>query len=414
MGFQSRSSGWAVVAASVAALIVGQGSINVFAAGVFLKPVSEELGFGRGEISTAIGISNLMIALATPFFGRLIDKYGVQRPLLASIALFALATAAMSMITPSIAVLYGLYAIAGLVGVGQNPGAYSKAVSAWFDSRRGLALGITLAGVGLGTAIVPQLSSYLIGHFGWRLGYVGLGATIIVLALLPVALWVRLPDSSVGGSIAQRVTVGMTVREALRDWRFWALTVSFFIGGLVINGSLVHIVPLLTDRGVSLPAAVGAVSSAGLALIVGRLIAGYLMDKMHAPLLGIFFLILPLVGLVLLTVESVNPIIGAILLGLGIGAEVDLLSYLVSRYFGMKSFGTLHGLMFSGVVLGNAAGAASLGWAFQANGSYNAAFTVFEALLVVGCILFGILGAYRYPAQGQPQEGSVSTQPAIN
>jgi len=86
---------WWIVVASILSLIVGQGSINVFAAGIFLKPVAAELGFGRGSISTAIGLSNVVTALALPFFGRLVDRYGVRPMLLWSIALFALATAAL-------------------------------------------------------------------------------------------------------------------------------------------------------------------------------------------------------------------------------------------------------------------------------------------------------------------------------
>ena len=111
-----RNRWWAVLASALA-LIAGQGAINVFAAGVFLKPVSQELGFGRGEISTAIAISNIMIAVAAPFFGRFLDGYGVRRPLLISIALFALATAAMGLLQPSFTILLALFGIAGLVGV---------------------------------------------------------------------------------------------------------------------------------------------------------------------------------------------------------------------------------------------------------------------------------------------------------
>src|SRR3974390_1265056 len=124
---------WWIVVASALALIVGQGAINVFAAGVFLKPVAQELGFGRGEISNAIAISNIMVAVATPFFGRMVDRLGVRRPLLASILLFALATAALALLQPSTVVLLALYGISGFVSIGQNPTAYSKGIAAWLD-----------------------------------------------------------------------------------------------------------------------------------------------------------------------------------------------------------------------------------------------------------------------------------------
>ncbi len=392
---------WGIAVASALALIVGQGAINVFAAGVFLKPVGEELGFGRGEISNAILVSNLMVAIATPFFGRLLDRRGVRGPLLITIVLFALATAAMSLLQPSTAVLLLLYGVAGLVSVGQNPTAYSKVLCAWFDRDRGLALGIALAGVGLGTAFIPKLADFLIRNFGWREGYIGLGCAIFVLAFIPVLLFVREPAAAKAGAEASADLPGMRVPEAIRSWRYWAMAAAFFIAATTINGSLVHVVPLLTDRGISFPTAVSMISAAGYALIVGRLIAGYIIDRVFAPYVAIVFLIAPLTGLAILGsgTLSVSPAVGTVLLGLGIGAEIDMMSFMVTRYFGLRAFGALHGLMFSMVVLGNGVGATALGWSFQLLHSYAPAFEAFAVLLVIACVLFSILGRYRYPAR---------------
>ena len=112
---------WWIPFASALALVAGQGAINIFGAGVFLKPVGEELGFGRGEISNAVAISNIMLAICIPFFGRIVDRKGVKGPLLISIVLFALTTAAMFFLQPSTFVLLGMYGIAGIASVGQCP-----------------------------------------------------------------------------------------------------------------------------------------------------------------------------------------------------------------------------------------------------------------------------------------------------
>ncbi len=193
---------------------------------------------------------------------------------------------------------------------------------------------------------------------------------------------------------------GMSFAEAIRTWRYWSLAMAFFLATTTINGSLVHVVPLLTDRGVPIGTAVATMAGAGLALIVGRVAAGYVMDRVFAPYVALAFLVGPMIGLAILgwDLQFVSPLVGTVMLGLGIGAEVDLLSFLITRYFGVRAFGALHGLMFSGVVLGNAAGAAALGWSFQLLGSYRPAFAVFEVLLVVTCVLFVTLGPYRYPA----------------
>jgi MFS family permease len=394
---------WWMVVAAVSGLIVGQGSINVFGAGVFLKPVAEELGFGRGEISTAIGLSSVVTAVATPFFGRLMDRKGVRPMLLSSIALFAVATAAMSLLAASTAVLFLMFAISGLTAVGQHPTAYSKVITAWFDRRRGLALGLALAGAGLGTALIPQLSHALIGNFGWRMGYVGLGIAIFVLAFLPVALFVREPPELGGAEAARGAAAppGVALSEAAGTWRYWAMTVAFFFAAATINGSIVHIVPLLTDRGFPAGMATAALSAAGIALIGGRIAAGYCVDRIFAPLIVLVFLLCPMAGIAILAsgVSGAGPVAGTVLLGLGIGAEIDLMSFVISRYFGIRFFGAVHGFMFAFVLIGNAVGATALGWSFQLAHSYTPGFVLFEILLAIACLLMMTLGPYRYPAR---------------
>lgn len=388
---------WLAVLASALALVAGQGPISVFAAGVFMKPVGEELGFGRGEISTAISVCNIMIAAAAPVFGRLIDRRGVRPPLLASIMLFALFTAAMSLLQSSFGLLLLLFGIAGFAGIGQNPTAYSKVLASLFDKERGLAMGIALGGVGIGTALMPVVSGVLIANFGWRAGYVGLGLLIVILAFVPVAL--LLPEPAQESRAGERALPGMTLSEALRGRKYWALAAAFFFAAAAINGTLVHVVPLLTDRGIPAAIAVSTMSGAGLALIAGRIVAGYVMDRVFAPYVAVFFFAGPILGLAILgwNVANVNPIVGTILLGLGVGAEVDLMSFLITRYFGIRAFGALHGVMFASFVLGNAAGAAMLGWSFQLLKSYEFGFAAFEVLLLIACALLLTLGPYAYP-----------------
>src|SRR5579863_1509541 len=278
------SKRWSIVAASSLALVASQGPINVFATGTFIKPISQELGFGRGDIATAIGISSVMTAVASPFFGRMIDRFGVRTPLAISIVLFALATAALSLLPGSVLGLYLIFAATGLFAIGQTPGSYSKVIAAWFDRQRGFALGIVLAGVGVGTAIIPIVSNFLIGAFGWRSGYVGLAVLVIIVALLPVAIFVREPtEAPAAGDAATNEPEGASMAEAARDWRFWFMLIGFFFAVIAINGTLVHVVPMLTDRGIALPEAVGIISSSGIALIVGRLLAGWIIDRVFAP-----------------------------------------------------------------------------------------------------------------------------------
>lgn len=404
---------WWTVVASMLAMMVGAGPITVFAAGVFLKPVAQELGFGRGEISTAIGLSSVMIALGIPFYGRLLDLKGIRPVVLPTIVLFALANAALALLRPSAVLLFFLYALLGLAGLGQGPTAYSKVLSAWFDRRRGLALGLALAGVGLGTTLMPQYASLLLGAFGWRMGYVGLGIAVLVLGFIPVALFVREPPAAQpAGQAAGEGLPGITFREALHSGRYWALTAAFCLAAIVINGSLIHVVPLLTDRGMSLPAAVFAVSMAGLALICGRVFSGWCSDKLFAPWIAIFFLLCPMAGIAILGTGAGNPVLGTVLLGAGIGAEIDLMSFIVSRYFGVRYFGSLHGFMFSFAAFGNFIGSSALGWSFEMLHSYGPAFILFEMLLAIAIVIFASLGPYAYPAAQATALASGALRPA--
>ena len=152
--------------------------------------------------------------------------------------------------------------------------------------------------------------------------------------------------------------------------------------------------------------AIGALSAAGLALIGGRVIAGYCIDKIFAPYIAVLFLLTPMVAIAVLATGPANPVVGTVLLGLGIGAEIDLMSFIISRYFGIRFFGALHGFMFAPVLLGNAVGASILGWCFQLMHSYTSGFSVFEVLLAIACVLIMTLGRYRYPAMPETSWGA--------
>jgi MFS family permease len=186
--FQSR---WGIVFASFLGLMVSQGPVTVCTFGVFLKPVSEDLGVSRSTFSLAFNLLNIMCAAFIPLVGKLIDRYGIRNVVMPMIVLFALTTAGLSYLQPSVAVLYGLFALQGLFSAGNVPTGYAKAISAWFDRDRGLALGIAIAGTGLGVALMPPSMTYLIQNYGWRNAYLGLGAAVFVLAFVPVALFIK-------------------------------------------------------------------------------------------------------------------------------------------------------------------------------------------------------------------------------
>jgi MFS family permease len=402
---------WWIVFASICGLLVGAGPVNVFAFGVFLKPVTQDLGVGREFFSSGLILTSFLSAIGLIPLGFLIDRYGVRRVMIPGLILWSLGIMGYSLISAQPAMMYLAFALPGIFGCIGSPVPYGAAISLWFDKLRGVAIGIAMAGVGLGVALVPQLASALIGHFGWRTAYIALGAAVFLISWLPVALFVREPtehDAMKHTDItAERNLPGFSVGGALGSWRFWALTIAFFLAIVAINGTLTHMVALLTDRGVPLPVALRTLSIAGLSLIVGRIISGWCLDRFHGTVVAICFFIVPMAGIGLLASKAGGavPLLGAGLCGLGVGAEVDLMAFFVSRYFGLKAYGRIYGLMFAVFTFANGIGPSIAGWSFDKYHSYGPAFLIFEGMLVLTCVLLAPLGRYPYPVRGAVRLG---------
>jgi MFS family permease len=394
---------WWIVAASVIGLVVGQGAVELYCFGVFLKPLSDGIGLTRGTLSSGLLTASVFTALATPIVGWLIDRYGSRAVMLPGIAAFALAMAARSTLHPSsLALVYVLFVLSGIFGAVQTPIIYAAIVCKWFDRERGLALGLAMAGTGLGVVIVPQTMDFVIQASGWRTAYLFLGTMIFACAFLPVALFVREPsvsDRAQPGTLAS--VPGSTIAEAVtQSWRFWSLGLAFLIGGICIFGTLVHAVAILTDRGISSQAAAAALSAAGLAMIVGRVASGYCLDRFHGPCIAITSFVVPMAGIALLSsgIAGPAPFVGILLCGVGTGAQIGLQPFFASRYFGLKSIGAISGAMFSLFLIGTGVGPYISGACFDIWHSYVPALVSYVVALGVASLLFAPLGPYPFAA----------------
>jgi MFS family permease len=209
---------------------------------------------------------------------------------------------------------------------------------------------------------------------------------------------------------------GTEAGTALKSWRFWALALAFFLGVMAINGTIVHIVALLTDRGLALQVATGALSAAGIAIIAGRIVCGWCLDRFWGPYVAICFFAVPMIGIALLGSGAAGPVplIGAMLCGAGIGAEIDLMAFFVSRYFGLKAYGKIYGLMFMLFNIGTGLGPALSGRAFDIFHSYGQIFVVYEVALAITCVLFVPLGPYPYPVQKPAEPVSLERKAATH
>ncbi len=181
--------GWWNVSASFIGLSLSYAMFTIFAFGVFLKPLAEEFGWRRDEMAFAYTVTNLTVLVASLLLGLLIDRFGVRRVLIPSIILMGMAVASMSQLTGNIYHFYAMYLLIPLLGAGTLPASYSRTIIAWFFRRRGIALGVALAGFGVGAALVPSVGQLLISAYGWRTAYL-IFAAVIFLVALPVSYFV--------------------------------------------------------------------------------------------------------------------------------------------------------------------------------------------------------------------------------
>jgi len=413
---------WWVVFATICGLVVGARPINVFTFGVFLKPITEDLGLSRGAFSAALTFHAAVAAIVLPLIGWLVDRWGARRIMLPGLFVYALATASYGLLQASpLLFSFLIFALTGLVGGVQSPIPYAAVIAQWFDRQRGLALGIGTAGVGLGVALMPQVAARLIDAVGWRLAYVGLAVAVLLIAYPPVALFLREPPGFSAYARRRRqpalttaIVPGVAAGEALRSRLFWGLAIAFFLDVIAINGTLTHIVPLLTDRGVPRQVATAALSGTGFALIFGRILSGWCLDRFWGPYVAITFFVLPMAGIAILAsgAGGFAPFLGAIACGLGIGAEIDLMAFFTSRYFGLRDYAKLYGIMFGIFALGVGIGPALSGVSFDRFQSYTPAFVVFEIMLAISCLIFLRLGPYPFPAPAQALSGAAEKMPA--
>jgi MFS family permease len=390
---------WPVLLAAGLGTAFGASPIPFNIIGPFAKPLTAEFGWGRGDLMLALFCFTAAVVIVVPIIGSLADRYGVRKVALLTLAAFGLCFAGLALTPASLGVFYLLWFLMGALGGGSTPVTWTRAINAWFQENRGLALAITLMGTGITAMFLPKLSTWLIEHFGWRKAILGI-ASLPLLVALPVAWkFFREPTAAETSPAATAVNhTGLDLGEAVRHYRFWVIAAAIFCVSFGVGGSVSNFVPLLTDRGFEAGRAATIAGVIGASVIVGRILAGYLIDRFWAPAVTFPMLALPALACVLLAQASVSTgaaILAAALIGLAAGAEADLLAYLTSRYFGLAHYGKLYGMQYS--VFGLASGLSPFvfGRIFDRTHSYQLALYAAAVLFVVGAAILLTLG--RYP-----------------
>jgi len=408
--FSELRRGWRVLLASSMGVAWGASPVPIYAIGVFAVPLTEAYGWGRGDVMLATLPMTIAMILVVTYVGALADRIGVRPVVLASLTAFGIAFGALALTPDSLPVFYAMWFLMGMVGAGSTPVGWTRGVVAWFHRNRGLALALTLMGTGLTASFLPRYASWAIETFGWQLGFVAvallpLGIALPLAILLfrapPKAAEAMAPAAAPGQAATAPVaadTIGMTLGEAARDYRFWVLAFVVLLVTLQTGGTITNLVPLLQDRGYSAAQAAGFAGTIGISIIIGRVMTGYLIDRFWAPGIAFPLLAMPAVACILLIQPEVTPamaIAAGAMIGLAAGAETDLIAFMTARYFGLKNYGRIYGVQYA--VFGFAGGTSPFlfGRAFDITGSYDLVLWVSAVMVVVAACLLLTMG--RYP-----------------
>lgn len=402
----SRESprGWLVVLAAMVGVAVGLSPIPFYTIGMFAPELSREFGWSFASMMGSIAVQSAVVMVASPLAGFAVDRYGARPVALVSLFLFGLCFMSLSLNRGSLMLFYGQWVVMSVCGVGTLSATWTRVVNGWFDRNRGLAFGIASTGTGLTGFLIKPLAAWIITEFGWRTAFVAIGALPIVIGLPVIfALFhenrdLAAPaDMTADRSEQPPAEYGMTLREALRSPRFWIMAGAFFLIAFALTAPTPNLENILKTFRFDLGEIGRIAASFGLAVIAGRVIGGWLLDRFWAPGCAFVILLLPALGSWLFAGDSLSggaAMVAVLCIGFGAGFEFDLLAFLISRYFGQRNYGVIYGCFYTVIACGGGLGPVVYGYAFDITGTYGTALLFGVACILTGGALLLLMGPY--------------------
>ena len=412
---------WVVLGALLAITLVASGLRAIF--GVFIKPMEATFGWDRASLSGVAALSLFLLGAVGPFAGWLADRWGPRRVILVSCCLLG----AGMLLASQVMTLWQIYLTAGVLisvgGGGVQLSTAASVVARWFETRRGLVLGLLGGAMSAGQLVIVPLAVWFTKTYGWRLSYVYLGLLLLVVAF-PLALWLLKDDPARKGLLAYGAVKGrsqpgapaaqssnryVSVSEAMQVPAFWLLAGTFFVCGYTTGGLiLTHLVPHAADHGFSEMEAAQALGVMGAMNILGTVASGWICDRYgrKGPL-AFYYALRGVSLLFLLYVWNLPSLeIFAALFGLNYISTVPATTAMTANIFGKYSIGALSGWIYFSHQVGAAIGAAVGGWIFQSTGSYSWAF-ISGALLAFLAALMA-LAIKEEPVERTPRPAPVA------
>ena len=392
--------------AATVGMMCGLLTITNYSQGFFVGPVTADLGWSAPEFFFAFTISACLGLITAPLIGSLALKYGIKRMGILGLVGHALAYVLMSLNNGSLALWYLTFAALAFLAAGTLPVIWTAVLNGWFEQNRGKAIGITMAGTGLGAFLLPPIAEFLISNYGWRTAYqaIGIGALVVSLPIV-ILLFNENPEAGAdrANSTAPDTSWGMTRAEALHDYRFWVLGSVLFITVFVIVGLLSNFERIMSARGLARAEIASIAAIMGLTVIFGRLLVGVLVDKFWAPGVAAVFIVMPIIAMLLMQYGAPSMQTGIVIgiaIGLAAGAELDMLAYLTGRYFGPAHYPAVFGGIFAFFTIGAGIAPPLFGAGAAAWQGYGMVLTGSIGLLILSIILYLSLGKYPDAHEG--------------
>jgi len=402
--FDSREFkiGWKILILAVVGVATSSSSLLLYSFSSMMIPLEQALGWGRSELQAAITALSLGTIVAAQLAGWLNLKFGLRIVTILSLIALSISLVLLTQVKTTIWSLYLGYFLVPLAGLGTLQITWSHLVNLWFVENRGLALAIILSGSGLAAAGLPLLITWSVSTWNWQAGFIALSLLPVLIALPLTLLWllpVRVESGTVTAKqpISQNAAGGMLLAEALRSWRFWLCNLSMTLVVACVVGLVTNIIPLLQDRGLSAVEAGQIFSAFGISLIFGRLVVGYLIDRLWAPGVASIALLMPAVACLIFALSSGNTalyVLATMLVGIGAGAEFDIAAFLIAKYFGMRDYGRLFGIHLGLITAGAAAAPLLFGALYSMTGDYSGLLIFSTVCFVIGPLMLLLLGSY--------------------
>lgn len=405
-----------------AALGIAIGSIYSHFIGTMIPHLHQAYGWSRGEIAFGLTLIMGINLVASIIVGGLADRVGMRPIALCGVWLFAIGFSLLGFAGPQLWTWYAACVMFALLASTVSAVIWTGGVVKWFKTQRGMALALTLTSGGVMVAITPTIIITLLALVGVRWIFPVVGIVGAILMFIPTWRYFRdrAPASSVDTlsvgtlSIDKVITrpvvlPGFTFREAVTGRQFWQLLASFILVALAAGTYLVHIQPMLIDSGLTPAKAATMAFFIGPSMIAGRLLMGMLFDFFDPRFVAAFaFAFIPFAGLVLMNLDGSYPlaIVASILVGLCLGAEVDAVAYLTSRYFGLRSYGVMYAVLGGTYGVGTGVGSALGGFGFDLFGSYDQWIFLLMAGGLLSIILVLTLGL---PGRSRSEISSTAT-----